>query len=163
MRRTFIVTLTDDFFENFGEKTRKLDLRVIEVAAVKTGTLPSSVVQHGIAEAIHSLERYSHLEEAEIRSMTIGGMLHKVFKAILSQRTGTGVAPVSLVCVPSQDYVDVKGLELKLDTEIARIEGDERLDYPPAQIQINAPLALIQVELKALRTAYYKVKDWLKI
>ncbi len=29
------------------------------------------------------------------------------------------------------------------------IEGDERLHYPPANVAINAPLALIQVQLEA--------------
>ena len=41
---------------------------------------------------------------------------------------------------------------MKTQTEIenllAEIKSDERLGYPPALIQINAPLALIQVELK---------------
>ena len=29
------------------------------------------------------------------------------------------------------------------------LKSDSRLSYPPAQVQINAPLALIQVDLKA--------------
>ena len=33
--------------------------------------------------------------------------------------------------------------------EIVRLESDERLKYPDAQVQINAPLALEQVALKA--------------
>lgn len=33
--------------------------------------------------------------------------------------------------------------------EIARVSADERLSYPPADVTINAPLALIQVALKS--------------
>ena len=37
----------------------------------------------------------------------------------------------------------------EIRAEIARIESDERYSYPPAQVQINAPLALIQVNMKS--------------
>lgn len=37
----------------------------------------------------------------------------------------------------------------EIESRIASIEKDERYNYPPAQIQINAPLALIQVDMKA--------------
>lgn len=40
-------------------------------------------------------------------------------------------------------------LEKTIRAEIARLKRDERYSYPPAQVQINAPLALIQVDLKA--------------
>lgn len=33
--------------------------------------------------------------------------------------------------------------------KIASIKTDERYNYPPASVQINAPLALIQVGMKA--------------
>lgn len=36
-----------------------------------------------------------------------------------------------------------------INAEIARLKADDRLDGPPAQVQINAPLALIQVFLRA--------------
>jgi len=32
---------------------------------------------------------------------------------------------------------------------LAVLESDERLKYPPATIQINAPLALIQLEMES--------------
>lgn len=44
-------------------------------------------------------------------------------------------------------------------SEIARIEKDERYGYPPAQVQANAPLALIQVGMKAYVRALYWVLD----
>lgn len=31
---------------------------------------------------------------------------------------------------------------------IAKIEADERYHYPPADVEINAPLALIQLEME---------------
>ena len=33
--------------------------------------------------------------------------------------------------------------------KIEETESDERYNYPPAQVQINAPLALIQVSMKS--------------
>jgi hypothetical protein len=39
--------------------------------------------------------------------------------------------------------------EQAIREQIAKLEADERYSYPPAQVQINAPLALIQVELEA--------------
>ena len=41
-----------------------------------------------------------------------------------------------------------------LKSKIAEIRADERFKYPPALVQVNAPLALIQVEMKALVHAY---------
>ena len=43
----------------------------------------------------------------------------------------------------------VKPLRERLDGEIAEIDGDERFHYGPALVQVNAPLALIQVDMKA--------------
>lgn len=37
----------------------------------------------------------------------------------------------------------------EIEAMIAKIESDERYRYPPADVFSNAPLALIQVELKA--------------
>ena len=34
---------------------------------------------------------------------------------------------------------------------LAKVEADERLHYPPATVDINAPLALVQVELESKR------------
>jgi hypothetical protein len=45
---------------------------------------------------------------------------------------------------------------MKSETEIRKrlteIENDERLSYPPATIQVNAPLALIQTQLETAST-----------
>jgi len=37
----------------------------------------------------------------------------------------------------------------QIEGEIAIIEADERYNYPPANIQINAPLALIQTVMES--------------
>lgn len=39
-------------------------------------------------------------------------------------------------------------LKLYCEQQIAEIESDERFSYPPASLFSNAPLALIQTELK---------------
>ena len=36
-----------------------------------------------------------------------------------------------------------------VDAQIKRIDNDERYHYEPALVQVNAPLALIQVEMEA--------------
>ncbi len=38
--------------------------------------------------------------------------------------------------------------EQEIKEMLEKVEADERLHYPPATIQINAPLALIQLELE---------------
>jgi hypothetical protein len=43
--------------------------------------------------------------------------------------------------------------EEQIRKELARIDADERIHYPPATIQINAPLALIQLGLETRRDA----------
>lgn len=51
--------------------------------------------------------------------------------------------------------IDIMNKQEKTNIEIKarlkEIESDERLHYPPADVQINAPLALIRVDLKAER------------
>ena len=37
--------------------------------------------------------------------------------------------------------------DVEIRARIADIDADERYHYPPAQVQINAPLALIQVSM----------------
>lgn len=37
----------------------------------------------------------------------------------------------------------------EIEDKIKEIESDERLGYPPAQIQTNAPLSLVQTELES--------------
>lgn len=41
-----------------------------------------------------------------------------------------------------------------LKAKIAEIKADDRFHYRPALVQINAPLALIQVDMKAKVYAY---------
>lgn len=41
-----------------------------------------------------------------------------------------------------------------LKSQIAEIKADERYSYKPALVQVNAPLALIQVEMHAKVRAY---------
>ena len=55
-----------------------------------------------------------------------------------------------------------KEIILRIKEEIAEIEADERYSYPPADVFINAPLALIQVELKARRNAFKTVLEMLE-
>ena len=52
-----------------------------------------------------------------------------------------------------QDYVDV---------ELTAIHADSRFHDKPALVQINAPLALIQVELKTIHQVLTKIKSILK-
>ena len=39
----------------------------------------------------------------------------------------------------------------EIEAKLSEIESDERLSYPPATIDINAPLALIQLSLECKR------------
>lgn len=39
--------------------------------------------------------------------------------------------------------------EKEIRRRIAQINADDRYHYPPADVMINAPLALIQVDLKS--------------
>ena len=54
-------------------------------------------------------------------------------------------------------YVKVKSIQNKLMDIIAEVEGDERHHYPPADVRINAPLALIQVDLAARKRTALEV------
>lgn len=49
-------------------------------------------------------------------------------------------------------------IEAEIDVQIKIIETDERYNYKPALVQINAPLALIQTDL----TAKVNILKWLK-
>ena len=42
----------------------------------------------------------------------------------------------------------------EIEAELARIQADERIGYPAADVFINAPLALIQVNLESTVKAY---------
>lgn len=47
------------------------------------------------------------------------------------------------------DNYIIEKLKEWIEKEKQEIINDERFSYPPAQVQINAPLALIQVNMKA--------------
>ena len=55
-----------------------------------------------------------------------------------------------------------KELEKFIKDEIAEIEADERYHYASASVFINAPLALIQTEMKAKLNAYKGVLEKIK-
>ena len=55
-----------------------------------------------------------------------------------------------------------KELEKFIKDEIAEIEADERYHYASASVLINAPLALIQTEMKAKLNAYKGVLKKIK-
>lgn len=50
----------------------------------------------------------------------------------------------------------------KINARIKTIEEDDRLKQPTATIDINAPLALIQLSLETERTTLKKVKGWIQ-
>lgn len=55
-----------------------------------------------------------------------------------------------------------KELEKFIKDEIAEIEADERYHYASASVLINAPLALIQTEMRAKMNAYKGVLEKVK-
>lgn len=49
----------------------------------------------------------------------------------------------------------------KVEERLAEIEADDRLGYDDADVQVNAPLALIQTSLKAKRDALrFALDNW---
>lgn len=55
-----------------------------------------------------------------------------------------------------------KELEKFIKDEIAEIKADERYHYATASVLINAPLALIQTEMRAKMNAYKSVLEKVK-
>ena len=49
---------------------------------------------------------------------------------------------------------DVDNIRVELRKKIDEIKSDERYNYPAANVFVNAPLALIQVEMNAKVSAY---------
>lgn len=50
--------------------------------------------------------------------------------------------------------------EKKIKEKLEELKKDERVNYPPANVFSNAPLALIQVELDAkIKTLEWVLKD----
>lgn len=56
-----------------------------------------------------------------------------------------------------------KELEKFIKDEIAEIENDERYHYASASVFINAPLALIQMQMDGLMCAYKSVFEKIKV
>lgn len=54
--------------------------------------------------------------------------------------------------------MDTQTIVNQINKWIAEVESDERLSYPPANAQVNAPLALAQV---ALENRLYMLKHML--
>lgn len=50
-------------------------------------------------------------------------------------------------------------LKEEIEKRLERIESDERIDYEPANVEVNAPLALIQVRLTTERDTLKWVLD----
>jgi len=48
-------------------------------------------------------------------------------------------------------------LETWIRARIAEIDADERVHYPTATVEVNAPLALIQLSLETQRDTYRRV------
>ena len=59
----------------------------------------------------------------------------------------------------SLNYAKLERLTRLVDDEIATIESDERYQDEPALVQINAPLALIQVGMSAKMGLLKKLKQ----
>ena len=57
---------------------------------------------------------------------------------------------------------EFEDLENFIGSEIAEIEADERYHYAPASVFSNAPLALIQTQMRAEISAYKSVLEKIK-
>jgi hypothetical protein len=55
----------------------------------------------------------------------------------------------------------VRAIRNFIDTEIAKIEADERYHYTTASVSINAPLALIQVGMENKMVILRQLKELL--
>ena len=73
-----------------------------------------------------------------------------LFSAIVDDETGEIVKML-------QEMSPAPTLEKYIREQIAKIEADERYSYPPADVFVNAPLAMVQVDMKAKVQAYKKV------
>lgn len=66
-------------------------------------------------------------------------------------------------CIPKDPTPTMLEQAAKIEKRIAEIEGDARFKAAPAAVQINAPLALIQVgmesEIAALRWCLKLIKE----
>lgn len=56
----------------------------------------------------------------------------------------------------------MKNILKEIQKDIKKIGEDERYHYPPALIQINAPLALIQVEMGGQMAVLKKYEKMIK-
>lgn len=62
----------------------------------------------------------------------------------------------------NSDYHHLKWIEDFVEKEIAIIEADVRYHYKPALVQVNAPLALIQVEMGSRMATLRQIQELLK-
>lgn len=75
--------------------------------------------------------------------------LRHVAEAYADALAGRDMASAAL-----KQRVTRDGVRAVITAEVARIEGDSRYKQPTALVQINAPLALIQVGMKSAVEAY---------
>ena len=62
----------------------------------------------------------------------------------------------------ASDYYRLKWITEFVEKEIAAIEADERYHYKPADVDVNAPLALVQVEMESKMVILKQIQGLLK-
>ena len=70
----------------------------------------------------------------------------------------TGSTPTCALCAKQSSTA----IREEIDSRIQEHKSDERLSYPDANVMINAPLALIQVDLKARVSELDKLLKWIE-
>ena len=50
----------------------------------------------------------------------------------------------------------------EINRRVGELESDKRHNYPPALVQVNAPLALIQVSISAQIAALKSIRRWIE-
>jgi len=108
----------------------------------------------------------SRLTELALIAEGQGAQRKKAGIVAVKLRKGAGYSPPTLIVMTDRVFAqmhpaaeatasDVRGF---VEREIAKIESDERFHYPPASTDVNAALALIQVEMKARMGALRSLK-----
>ena len=54
----------------------------------------------------------------------------------------------------------VEAVMKRAQSRVDEVEADERFHYPPADIYVNGPLALVQVNMKAIRDENESILDY---
>lgn len=65
---------------------------------------------------------------------------------------------ICIRCMNEEKAYKLDELNKWMDEEIVKIENDERYKYPPAQLDINGYLAIIQIEMKSRIRLLQEVK-----